>query len=266
MRCIALTARVTENKTQFSTYIARPPVSRRHGASALRSQECLLPQPAQHAMLEALLGAYASPIVTASILCAFPSLVMLGMSFLAIGLQVPDMFTAALQHLAAGIVLSAVAVELVPKILEAPDDAGTTLGMTVGFFFGISLFLLILPALCGEPEEEEEEDGSTRYVSAVASGQARQTGGSMKRRPSLIASMKEPPPHYPWPLVFAVGTDALVDGLLIGISGAGGIGAGIIISAALTVEMGFLGLTFAASLKKQPAVRRESPRVHRVPR
>ena len=90
----------------------------------------------------------------------------------------------------------------------------------------------------------------------------------MKRRPSLIASMKEPPPHYPWPLVFAVGTDALVDGLLIGISGAGSIGAGIIISTALTVEMGFLGLTFAASLKKQPAVRRESQRAteYRVPR
>jgi len=45
-----------------------------------------------------------------------------------------------------------------------------------------------------------------------------------------------------------VGTDALVDGLLIGIASASGASAGKVMAVALAIEMGFLGLTFATTI------------------
>lgn len=45
----------------------------------------------------------------------------------------PLRLVAALQHLAAGIVLSAIAVELVPVILAAPNSVDCTIGIAVGF-------------------------------------------------------------------------------------------------------------------------------------
>lgn len=64
-------------------------------------------------------------------------------------------------------------------------------------------------------------------------------------------------PKFPVALVLAVCVDALVDGFLIGISSAlGHSNAGVVMTVALSIEMGFLGMTFAASLRAQPATRR----------
>ena len=49
------------------------------------------------------------------------------------------LFVASMQHLAAGIVLSAVAVELVPVITDAESTAGNIAGITLGFVFGVAL-------------------------------------------------------------------------------------------------------------------------------
>ena len=59
-------------------------------------------------------------------------------------------------------------------------------------------------------------------------------------------------PPFPVVLTVAVTTDAMVDGLLIGISSASGAQAGLVITGALSIEMGFLGLTFASTLRAQP--------------
>jgi zinc transporter ZupT len=53
----------------------------------------------------------------------------------------------------------------------------------------------------------------------------------------------------PWPLVFTVGVDAGVDGLLIGLAYAASAGAGWSMSIATTIEMGFLGLSFSATIQ-----------------
>jgi len=60
--------------------------------------------------------------------------------------------------------------------------------------------------------------------------------------------------YPPFPVSFAVAVcvDSFVDGFLIGISGASGASAGLVMSIALTIEMGFLGLTFALAVSKQP--------------
>jgi hypothetical protein len=45
-------------------------------------------------------------------------------------------------------------------------------------------------------------------------------------------------------------THSLMDGLLIGLSAVAGQSAGLVMSVALTIEMGFLGLTFSAGVGK----------------
>jgi len=65
-------------------------------------------------------------------LCLGPSTVMLVMSLLAFAISVPPIVVSALQHLAAGIVLSAVAMELMPVLMEAKNDLLTTVSMTIG--------------------------------------------------------------------------------------------------------------------------------------
>ena len=52
-----------------------------------------------------------SSLLSTIALCAPPSLIMLVLSFVGYGVAAPKVLIAALQHLAAGIVLSAVAVE-----------------------------------------------------------------------------------------------------------------------------------------------------------
>mmetsp|Transcript_18326 Transcript_18326/g.46870 ORF Transcript_18326/g.46870 Transcript_18326/m.46870 type:complete len:159 (+) Transcript_18326:232-708(+) len=97
-------------------------------------------------------------------LCLGPSTVMLVMSLLAFAISVPPIVVSALQHLAAGIVLSAVAMELMPVLMEAKNDLLTTVSMTIGFGLGIALFLA-LGAFCGKGEiealatSESEADG-----------------------------------------------------------------------------------------------------------
>lgn len=221
------------------------------------------------------------------LLCLFPAGVMLFTSLLALSMKVPVVVAAAMQHLAAGIVLSAVAVELVPQILAAPNDLATSAGMTLGFVAGIAFFLA-LSKFCGHDGDdddddaghgEEEEDSSrkrrskgdsslvTRYrsVSDPCAANAAESSAWSPRAPKLnimrsalaapavhaapavvVAPHAAAPPAFPVVLTVAVATDALVDGLLIGISATSGAQAGIVITGALAIEMGFLGLTFAS--------------------
>ena len=227
-------------------------------------------------------------------LCTMPALCMMAFSLVAINVVVPVPIVAALQHLAAGIVLSAVAIELLPPILEAPDDALTTLCMTVGFMLGVAFFLL-LAAFCHADEHDDDDSSNghgpshdavadsvltTRYRSeseSLSSAPSAATATKspamallgLRRQPSKMGMMREivennatkaelPSlrlPSFPFALAVAVCTDAMVDGLLIGIASSSGKSSGLIIALALTVEMAFLGLTFAVSLRKQPCSR-----------
>ena len=90
-------------------------------------------------------------------LCLVPSGALLITSFLAISMKVSSTVVSGMQHLAAGIVLSAVAVELVPEILNAPSDFSTTCGMTIGFASGIGV-LLLLSNFCGDHDDSDSED------------------------------------------------------------------------------------------------------------
>lgn len=117
-----------------------------------------------------------------------------------------------IQHFAAGLVFAAVAVEVLPDLMHyhAPAWAGG------GFTLGAATMLFIRWLT------DSKEEGA-------AGGVVENSG-----RPARLAAV--------------VGTDILIDGLLIGIMLAAGQKAGALVTLALAVELASLGLATAPSL------------------
>lgn len=117
------------------------------------------------------------------------------------------------QHLAAGVVLAAVAGEILPEVDRLHDSRA----LMLGFSAGVALLLALEHFLGGLRREAE--------------GQSR---GSA----------------FPNALVVIVGVDVFIDGLLIGSSFGAGERVGLLLTLALTVELLFLGLSTAAVMVK----------------
>jgi len=129
-----------------------------------------------------------------------------------------------LQHLAAGVVFSVVAVELLPDIIhrQMPWELG----------FGFSAGVIAMLALRAFSERAEEK-------AHAVSGDAAHDGGVQK------------PPSLPLSLLAGVGIDIFLDGLLISISFAAGSKQGMLLTLALAVELLSMGLAVAATLGKR---------------
>ena len=117
-----------------------------------------------------------------------------------------------LQHFAAGVVFSTVAVELLPDLTRSHD----VVEVVLGFAAGIAL-LLIIRAVTHEPAP-----------SAAASAPA--------------------PPALPTGMIVAVGIDIFIDGLLVGLGFSVGAKEGWMITIALALELVSLGLAVGATL------------------
>jgi ZIP family zinc transporter len=115
-----------------------------------------------------------------------------------------------IQHLAAGVVFSVVAVELLPDIVSESGRAAL-FEVAVGFSLGVASML------------------GMRYFSHTL-----ERNGDKR----------------PLGILFGVGVDVLLDGFLISISFAAGGGAGLLLTLALAVEMLSLGLAVAVALGK----------------
>ncbi|MFG1401853.1 ZIP family metal transporter [Xanthobacter sediminis] len=114
------------------------------------------------------------------------------------------------QHFTAGVVLAAVGAELLPELGAAPP-----LGMALGFLLGGGAMLAIR-ALVGEEEDDEAEGAPAGRGS---------TG-----------------------LMVTVGVDLLVDGLLCAVTLAAVPESGLVVVAALSLEVFFLGLATVVTL------------------
>ncbi|WP_216640910.1 hypothetical protein [Thermus scotoductus] len=113
------------------------------------------------------------------------------------------------QHFAAGVVLAAVAGEVLPEI----DKLHDSLGIVLGFGLGVVLLLGL--------------EGFLRRYEAAESTPAR---------------------GFPTALVTIVAVDVFIDGVLMGSSFGAGERVGLLVTAALTVELLFLGLSPAAAM------------------
>lgn len=117
------------------------------------------------------------------------------------------MARSAIQHFAAGVIFSVVAVELLPEVrrVHDPFEVGWTFAAGVAFMLAI-------------------EEAVKRFAPAAGHGSAR--GASLGQ-------------------LVPIGVDLLLDGLLIGIAITAGLKQGILLTLALTLELFSLGLAMA---------------------
>lgn len=115
----------------------------------------------------------------------------------------------AIQHFAAGVVFSVVAVELLPDVTRVHDpfEIGWTFAAGVALMLGVEWF------------GRRMEGASPEGVRGPSMGQ-----------------------------MVGIGVDVLVDGLLVGIAFAAGAKEGLLLTAALSLELLSLGMAIAASL------------------
>ncbi len=116
-----------------------------------------------------------------------------------------------IQHFTAGVVIAAVAAELVPSL----HLGQSTLAMAIGFLLGVATMLAV-KKFAGEAGEEE---GAT--ASPVG------------------------------PLAVTIGIDLAVDGLLCGVTLAASSGGGEVVVGALALEVLFLGVATVVSLRNR---------------
>lgn len=151
-----------------------------------------------------------SALQQAGLLVLFPVLATVAGAVLAVVRPPGPRATSAIQHFAAGVVLAAVAGEVLPDLRDRGGYGITALGFALGV--GLLLFLQRF-----EPEAE--------------GGPGAGDGGA-----------------FPLGLVLVVGVDLVVDGLLVGVGVTLGQGAGLVLTVALTLEVLFLGLAVTAQL------------------
>ena len=211
-----------------------------------------------------------SSIARALELGAFPALGMNLVTLLGLGSPTPAKIVGALQHFSAGILLTTVAKELLPEMVKAQGLA-ENVASGVGFFSGVGVLILLGIIFPDEEEgkqteaeptesdhvmEEEHmlvEANSTHSPLSHTQPSLRNRKESLRTRAfrpkAEAASDADAISALPTALLAAVAIDSALDGLLIGISTAVDPKTGPLLSASLTVESSFLGLTIAAALR-----------------
>ena len=119
-----------------------------------------------------------------------------------------ERLTSVIQHLAAGIVFAATALELLPQ-----ERKQAAVPVVIGFAVGLGLMLLV-----------------------------RHLAGAIEKRQGAQ--------RYPFGLLTVTALDLVIDGLVLGIAFSSGQKTGVLLAAALTLEVLFLSLSVSAALSK----------------
>lgn len=164
-------------------------------------------------------------VLQATGLVAFPVAAAVGGSVAASVTTPGARFVSGVQHLAAGVVLAAVAVEILPDLRREGH-----LPWAIGGFAAAVVLLLALSAA--------ERRAERRAVTARAA--------------------------LPTGLIVLVGVDLLIDGTLVGLSTVVSSQQAIIITAALTLEIVFLALSVASELRSRGFSRARSAAIPAV--
>mmetsp|Transcript_10968 Transcript_10968/g.22462 ORF Transcript_10968/g.22462 Transcript_10968/m.22462 type:complete len:353 (+) Transcript_10968:124-1182(+) len=211
-------------------------------------------------LLTALPPIFAPTVAKAIELGAFPAIGMNIVTVLGLNVPTPPKLVGALQHFSAGILLTTIAKELLPEMVKAQGFVENA-ASGIGFFAGVGV-LILLGILLPDDEEEVEKELAAEIPHT---SNLRNRKLSLKSRAFAKPHIEDAPPltsptkmeavvsALPTALLAAVAIDSALDGLLIGISTAVDPGTGPLLSASLTVESSFLGLTIAAALRNRPA-------------
>jgi len=163
-----------------------------------------------------------SAVGQAAVLVAFPVAASAIGSVIAVLRWPGPRLVGAIQHFAAGVVVAALAGEVLPGLREE----GNLGWAATGFVAGVAVVLAL--AAYG------------RRRDAAASGPAGSTAGAGGGGAATVV--------LPLGLLVAVGIDLLIDGMLVGLGVTLGSTQGLILTIALTIEILFLGLSLAAVL------------------
>ena len=142
-------------------------------------------------------------------------------------------FRGAVLHLAAGVVFSVVAVELLPEI----QRRALVTDVVIGFALGIGTMLAVdrlLDRMRGADDESKPAAGQ-RWV--APGGDPGSSGASGVRRAAV-----------PLSLIVAVAIDFLLDGLLLGVGFAAGARIGILLALAEAAEQLSVGLALSGEM------------------
>lgn len=247
-------------------------------------------------------------VIRAIQLGGIPATGMLVVTGIGLRVKTPPAVVGALQHFAAGILLTTVAKELLPEMVQA-EGLMENLASAFGFFAGVGVLILLGILLPEEelPEEETPEESTIQSLplSTKPSPSLRNRRVSKKKEAFLTASIpfkrspnremdtlgdelrsgwetmdagfaqgmelavssdvgsqsnmrddgtnESPSLALPIALLAAVCIDSALDGLLVGTSTALDPTTSSILSASLTVESSFLGLTIATAIRSCPA-------------
>ncbi len=172
------------------------------------------------------------PLVDIFLLCLIPAAALLAGGGLAFAWRPGAQTRSGIQHFTAGVVIAAVAAELVPAlhVTTAP------LPMALGFLVGIGAMLAVRRFAGEEHGSGEEHDtGADGPAHDDAAGDHAPGTGALLRSA----------------LVIAVAVDLAVDGLIAGLTLAGSLQGGLVIVGALSLEVLFLGLALLVSLRRK---------------
>lgn len=143
-------------------------------------------------------------------------------------------------HLAAGVVFSVVAVELLPEIQRRALVWDVVLGFALGIITMLAVDKL-LDRIRGDDDEKEERADSSGSESRAAS--LSEAGSVNVAAPVTITA------PLPLSLLMAVAIDFLLDGLLLGVGFAAGARIGILLALAEAAEQLSVGLALAGELQ-----------------
>lgn len=160
-----------------------------------------------------------SPVTTAAALVAAPVAAAVAGAGVAVLRPPGRLVVSGVQHLAAGIVVAAVAGEVLPDLHERGSIGLVVVGFTLGVLLMLGLQVL------------------------EARGEARQGGGEGR---------------LPTGFLVVIGVDLLVDGLLVGAGAAVSTSTAVIVTVALTLEVLFLGVAVVLQLRADGAGRATS--------
>ena len=168
------------------------------------------------------------PALDYSLVAAFvivPALAVIAGAGTAVVRQPSDMMRSAIQHFAAGVVFSVVAVELLPDLTGTHDIPEVIGGFLVG-----GILMMVIRAKFGEQEDKL----AARY-SRLGASQGLPAG-----------------------LLTGIGIDVFLDGLLLGLGISIGAKEGLLLAAALALELYSLGLALGADMSERQLGRKKT--------
>ena len=156
----------------------------------------------------------------------------------------------AIQHFAAGVVVAALAGEVLPSLRKEGNLPYAVLGFTAG----VAVMLTMAAYSRRQEAAAASRSRSSTAPSSDSSGQhSRGLATSVTRQVARRAAVA-----LPLGLLVAVGVDLVIDGLLVGLGAVLGAAQGLILTVALTLEILFLSLSLGSELTEAGLNRAQS--------